>query len=256
MKKLIEIKNSPNGNKIYIYNPKYVESQSKKKFNKILKQHALFKKIKKCIKINLNSKNIFKKETAIVLYLIIHCGFRIGNKRYEDKSYGISTIKFKHITNICNTVVKFDFIGKKGVRNIGQCNNKAICKYLNKKKMNYNSNDYVFPTITSSVANNYLKTFDEELTSKDLRTWVANILFVKYALNTTKDAKAAKATKAAKSGKNTDSVKRTNVKKAINHAIKKVSEQLHNTPAVCKKNYIDINIVRHVEEILKNDKRI
>lgn len=229
MKKIIDIKYAPSGKKIYIYNPAFIASQSKKKFDKVLKQHVLFKKIQKVIKDDIRSNNIQKKETAIVLYLIIHCGFRVGNKRYEDKSYGISTIKFKHIKDICDSSVTFDFIGKKGVRNIGKCKNKYICKYLNDKRKRHTINDYVFPTITSHIVNKYLSKFDKNLTSKDLRTWVANILFVKYAVI----------------------CKKTGCKNPIKEAIQKVSEQLHNTPAVCKKNYIDINIIRHVEKIVK-----
>lgn len=231
MKKLIDIKYAPSGKKIYIYNPEFVASQSKKKFDKILKQHSLFKKIQKCIKNDIKSNDIRKKETAIVLYLIIHCGFRVGNKRYEDKSYGISTIKFKHISDICDSSVEFDFIGKKGVRNIGQCNNKAICKYLIKKKKTHKLNDYVFPSITSQVVNDYLKIFHRDLSSKDLRTWVANILFVKHAFICMK----------------------SKCKNPIKLAISKVSQQLHNTPAVCKKNYIDANIISYIEKKSKND---
>lgn len=229
MKKIIDIKYAPSGKKIYIYSPEFIASQSKKKFDKILKQHKLLKKIQKVIKDDIRSKNILKKETAIVLYLIIHCGFRVGNKRYEDKSYGISTIKFKHLKEICNSSVTFDFIGKKGVRNIGKCKNKNICKYLNDKRKAHGLNDSVFPSISSHIVNKYLATFDEELTSKDLRTWVANILFVKYAVISMKSGS----------------------KNPIKDAIVKVSQQLHNTPSVCKKNYIDANIISHVQKIIK-----
>lgn len=231
MKKIIDIKYAQSGKKIYIYNPEFIASQSKKKFDKIFKQHALFKKIQKVIKNDIKSHNIIKKETAIVLYLIIHCGFRVGNKRYEDKSYGISTIKFKHIKAICDSSVTFDFIGKKGVRNIGKCKNKHICKYLKDKCKKHTLNDYVFPMITSHIVNKYLNKFDDKLTSKDLRTWVANVLFVKHAVICMK----------------------LRCKNPIKEAIDKVAQQLHNTSAVCKKNYIDINIIKHVEKMVKND---
>lgn len=233
MKKIADIKySSVTGKKIYIYNPDFVASQSKKKFLKIMKQHSLFKKITETIRRDIRSNNIKKKETAIVLYLIIHCGFRIGNKKYEKQSYGISTIKFEHIKNICNSSVTFDFIGKKGVRNVGKCSNKVICQYLNKKRKKSKSNDYVFPMITSYDANKYLRQFDDTLSSKDLRTWVANVLFVKYALKHIKDK----------------------CKNPIKEAISKVSQQLHNTPAVCKKNYIDINIINHIENHIVKEK--
>jgi DNA topoisomerase IB len=79
--------------------------------------------------------------------------------------------------------------------------------------------------------NDYLKEFDENLTSKDLRTWVANILFVKYVVVS----------------------KKKNEKNPIKSAIIRVSQQLHNTPAVCKKNYIDAKVIKYIEDKIKND---
>lgn len=231
MKKIINMKYSPSGKKIYIYNPDFIASQSKKKFERILKQHKLFQKIKKSILKDIRSNEPRKKEIAIILYLIIYCGFRIGNKRYEKQSYGISTIKFKHIPFVSDDCIEFDFIGKKSIRNISKCSNKDICKYLKNKKKRHSDNDYVFPKISSQIVNDYLKEFDENLTSKDLRTWVANILFVKYVVLSMKKKE----------------------KHPIKSAIIRVSQQLHNTPAVCKKNYIDEKVVKHIEEKIKND---
>lgn len=231
MKRVINIKYNSSGKKIYIYNPDFIALQSKKKYERILKQHSLFRKIQKSILKDIKCNDIQTKETAIVLYLIIYCGFRVGNKRYEKQSYGISTIKFKHIPSASESCVEFDFIGKKQIRNVAKCSNKHICKYLKNKKKKHNENDYVFPKISSQTVNNYLKSFNDKLSSKDLRTWVANILFVKYVISSRKKKE----------------------KNPIKIAILRVSQQLHNTPSVCKKNYIDGNVIKHVEQKIKND---
>lgn len=231
MKKIIDVRYNPSGKKIYIYNPDFIALQSKRKYERILKQHSLFKKVKKTILKDIKSSDIRKKEIAIILYLIIYCGFRVGNKRYEKQSYGISTIKFKHIPFASDNCLEFDFIGKKSIRNIAKCSNKDICKYLKNKKKKHSDDDYVFPKISSKNVNDYLKEFNEKLSSKDLRTWVANILFVKYVVISQKRKE----------------------KNPIKAAIIRVSYQLHNTPAVCKKNYIDENVIRHIERKIKND---
>lgn len=192
-----------------IYNPKFIEEQSKTKFKKYMKIKKYIKRIKnKTNKDILQNENIKNKEIAIIIYLILYCNFRIGNEKYlkENNSYGLTTLEYKHLNFKDNDKIEIEFIGKKGVLNKSICKNKEIYNYLflNKDKrnkvFNYNSID----------VNNYLKEICPNITCKDLRTLNANELFIKYMKNN-----------------------------KISTSIKLVSEQLHNTPAVCKKNYID-----------------
>ena len=70
----------------------------------------------------------------------------------------------------------------------------------------------------------YLKKFGN-FSSKNFRTWVANLSFITELLNSDKD------------------LSENQRKKYINLAIKKVAEKLNNTIGVCKKNYIDPSII-------------
>jgi DNA topoisomerase-1 len=229
--KILAIGYDSKGRKQYIYNPKFIEKRSKEKYKKILKLQEVFHKIQEQIIKDLKSSNIQIKQIAIILYLIINCGFRIGNKCYEKEngSYGISTIKFEHI-DLKNKNIFFDFIGKKGVRNQATCVNNIIYQYLlKKKKEDNNKNSYVFDNIDSSDINKYLKQFDKNITSKDLRTWNANALFMQFAKQ------------AVDSG----------IKNPIKWSMTEVSNKLHNTVNVCKKSYIDPKIVDFVSSKLK-----
>lgn len=219
-----------------IYNPIYIKEQSTKKYNKIIKHSRVFKKLNKIINEDLkNIENIKKKEIAIILYLIINCGFRIGNNKYakENKSYGLTTLEFRHIKFDNNQII-IDFIGKKGVQNKSICYNDIIYKYLLKKKKQYKVKDRVFSykncdkivNISSGDVNNYLKKISPEITAKDLRTWCANELFIKFI----KDKKILSS------------------KNPIKKAIEMVAEKLHNTSTICKKNYIDPDIINDVEK--------
>lgn len=204
--------------KQYIYNKDFIIKQSKKKFKKISKLR--FIEIQKNILKDLRDRNAFKKEIAIILYLMLECGFRIGNKKYElyNKSFGISTIKKRHLKFEDNGVI-IDFIGKKGVRNIGICRNRIIFDYLYNSCKAKSNEDNVFTNVSSVDVNNYLKRWDNT-TTKDIRTWYANQLFKNYLKNKTN----------------------INNKKLYSDALKYVSLKLHNTPFVCKKNYIDPSI--------------
>lgn len=222
------------GRKQYIYNPKFVEQRSRDKYSKIIELNGVFHEILDRIQKDLHSRDAKLQSIAIILHLIIYCGFRIGNRSYEkaNGSYGISTIKYKHVKFDKHHNLIIDFIGKKGVRNIGQCNNSMIYKILKKHQgTSANSDSRVFPNITSKDVNEYLKQFHEDITSKDLRTWNANTLFIQYAKEAVNEKQ----------------------KNPIKRAIEKVSQKLHNTIAVCKRNYIDPEVMEAVEKKIKND---
>ena len=212
------------GRKQTIYNPIFIKQQSDKKFKKILENRQVIQQLKIDIEKLLKSKNAKEKEIAIILFLILHCGFRIGNKKYEEQnnSYGISTIKKKHIVLQKNTV-KISFIGKKGMLNEAICNHPKIYKFFKEKRQEKDI-ESIF-SVTSSDVNTFLKHYHVNLTAKDLRTWDANTLFIQEAY---------------KLGN-------------INKAIEIVSQKLHNTKTVCRKNYIDPNIIAFMEKEIKND---
>jgi DNA topoisomerase-1 len=235
------------GRKQYIYNPKFIEKRSREKYNKMIELKDVFLAVKEAIETDLNSRDCKLQEIAIILYLIIYCGFRVGNKCYEkaNGSYGITTIKFSHI-KLNKGVVTIDFIGKKGVRNVSQCDNPVIFKLLKKKMRAWRDtvqaaqgageeadvvSDNVFSCVTSQDVNNYLKRFHLDITSKDLRTWNANTMFITYATEMAADG----------------------VKNPVKRALEKVSEKLHNTIAVCKKNYVDPMIIDFIDRKIKND---
>ena len=200
-----------------IYNKTFIEKQAQIKFNRYFQHRDIIKNIVAKIHNDIKSNDPKIREIAMVLLLIIECGFRIGNRKYlkENNSYGITTINFSHIQFDNNRTI-IEFVGKKGVINRSICYNKTISNYLKLKKMYSKRTDRVF-TCSSSDVNSYLKELDPDITSKDLRTWNANELFIKFV----------------------------NSGSSINDSIKMVAEKLHNTPAVCKKNYIDPEIIEY-----------
>jgi len=239
-KKILAYGYDSKNRKQIIYNPIYVNLQNSKKYNKIEDFNKYFLKIKKCISKDIKSANEKTKIIAMIITLILSCGFRIGNKKYEkeNNSHGLTTLKLSHINcdnKNCN--VTFDFIGKKGVRNKSVCKNKYIFEYLSKKLMENNNNEltdkYVFTynnvCINSTDVNNYLEDkLGVKITTKDLRTWNANNLFTKFF---------------------NKSIKSKICKNPIKKALELTAIELHNTPIVCKNSYIDPKII----ECAKNE---
>ena len=218
----------------YVYNKKYTQSQSYKKFDKMILFGKNFNKINKKINDDLYTvKDSKNKQIAIILKLIMECQFRIGNDVYskKNKSYGTTTLQGKHIRVKSKDELVIDFNGKKNVRNVCTIKNKKLVKTLRQKKRTISKTDRIFTyrrgekyyNIKSSDVNKYLKQFGK-FTAKDFRTWGANIEFIKELMKN----------------------KNSELKKCI----ESVSIKLHNTPAICKSNYLDPELM----EFYKNDK--
>jgi len=168
----------------------------------------------------------------MILKLIMDCDFRVGNDEYmkQNNSYGVSTLKNKHVLIKGDSVI-IDFIGKKSVRNICRVKDKTIKKHLIKRKKTMKNNARIFTidgiSIHSNDVNKYIKQFGD-FSSKDFRTWSANIKLIRYLIGSNKDT----------------------VDKDIKDCVNKVAEKLHHTPEVCKKNYIFTELI----EFYKKDK--
>ena len=233
-KKIIAYGYDSKNRKQVIYNPNFISKQNSAKFKKIKDSIKYFSRLKREIKKDISSNSI-NKICAIIITLILDCGFRIGNKKYEidNNSYGLTTLKKEHIF-IENNFIKIDFIGKKKVRNTAICKSKDIYNFFFDRLDNIRDEEYIFKyndkCITSNDVNKYLynfyKKFNLKITTKDLRTLNANTLFMKFfKLN-------------------------INSENPIKKSIEDTAIKLHNTYAVCKKNYIDPEIIKMAESQL------
>jgi len=241
-KKIIAYGYDSKNRKQVLYNPNFIAKQNIIKYKKISSSIKFFSKLKKKIARDLSNTDEKIKAIAIIITLIFTCGFRIGNKKYEkeNNSVGLTTLKYTHL-KFENNKILIDFIGKKGVRNLAYCNHLKINEYLNNKyKIATSKDDYIFSygtnkILTSNDVNEYLKTISNYysnsnstiITTKDLRTWNANTLFISYFKKLRKD----------------DNI---NIKKVTKKAIEMVAEKLHNTYSVCKKSYIDPEIIANI----------
>jgi DNA topoisomerase-1 len=215
------------GRKQFIYAKWFVEQQDAMKFKKIMQLSKPMKRITTHVNKELskyNANNAFDAhafQICVILKLMMLCNFRIGNKHnvVKYKSYGLTTLEWHHVKfDESIKWVHISFIGKKGVLNESTCKDIKIYNFLfDALSKNKNKNKKIF-TVSSNDVNEYLKQFGD-ISSKDIRTWQANVLFAKYFLENKSNADS--------------------VEKRQKYAIKLVAEDLHNTEAVCKKSYIN-----------------
>jgi len=237
-KKIIAYGYDSKNRKQVLYHPSFVATQNIKKYNKISASIKFFSKLKKKVSEDLNGNggggNEKTMAIAVIISLILSCGFRIGNKKYEkdNNSVGLTTLKYKHLAFKENKVI-IDFIGKKGVRNVAECDNKRIYDYLYHKQATAMSNASDAKDIKETYIFNYGKL--QKLRKRPSKRREASD-------GKTDAANAAEATAEAKTAKE--------VEKDIKKAIEMVAEKLHNSYSICKKSYIDPKIID--ELLLKN----
>jgi DNA topoisomerase-1 len=210
------------GRKQIIYNKWFVEKQRDLRFKHILGLKANIRDLKEKIESVLGVRKVKVDDKELQICLIIRlmmlCNFRIGNMKYlkDNGSYGLTTLEWQHI-KFSKKQVQIQFIGKKGVLNQSTCGDSDTVRILQKMKEVENRSNRVF-SVSSRDVNKYVSNFNPDMTTKDIRTWHANYLYVKYFKQ------------AVKEGHPQD--------KARTIAITRVAASLHNTPAVCRKNYL------------------
>ena len=227
--KVLAIGTDDRGRKQYTYNPNYIQSATDNKYRKLIEFGNNYQCIMKRINKDMISfEDSKKKQVALILKMIDECNFRVGNEKYakENKSYGVCTLENQHI-KVGSTGVTIDFIGKEGVRNTCKVKNKRLIKNLRTKKKILHKKDRIFTyrsnnkyyNVSAPDVNKYLKQFGD-FSAKNFRTWTANTDLIKELKKSS-----------------------TNLKKHLSESIKKIAHKMHHTPSICKKNYINKELI-------------
>jgi DNA topoisomerase-1 len=155
---------------------------------------------------------------------------RVGNEEYArtNKSYGLTTLRNRHVKVEGGSRIRFDFRGKHGTVHHIDLRSKRLaaivrrCQELPGQELfQYLDEDGTPRAIGSEDVNDYLREASgEEITAKDFRTWAATNL-------------AALALRELE-GFDTE----TKAKRNVVHAVEAVAKMLGNTPAICRKCYI------------------
>ena len=221
----------------WIYSPKWKAKAKKKYFADLARFGKMLPKISAKINSLLKSSRFTKqKQIALILRIVILCNFRIGNQKYEKlyNSHGISTIQRRHIKFLPNKRFHVEFIGKKGVKNYCIIDEPLLYDTMQDLLKNKSPNDYLFTytnagetkRIKATDINNWLKTFDSAFTSKMFRTFATNCLLI-----------------ARMKELNPKQFKINKRKKNLVQFFKEVSELVHNTPCICRKDYANTDMV-------------
>jgi DNA topoisomerase IB len=162
--------------------------------------------------------------------------FRIGGEEYVEQngSYGLATLCRDHVTLHGDDTVTFDYPAKSGKRRVQTIVDPDVFAVVAALKRRRSGGPELFAyrrgrewvDVRSSDINDFVRELSGgEFTAKDFRTWAGTVLAA-VALGVAEEARS-----------------RTARQRAITRAYQEVAHYLGNTPAVCRKSYVDPRVV-------------
>jgi DNA topoisomerase-1 len=177
-----------------------------------------------------------ERVSAIALRLIELGWFRVGSERYvRDGTYGVTTLLRRHVA-VRGRRIRLSFPAKHGIRvrtEVVDPDLAAAIRHLLEIKgprvFKYEWEDGVY-NLTSRRLNDYVKIYlGEEFTAKDFRTWGGTLLA---------------ATRFAEHvGRHGFPESEREQKRSISSVMRRVAEQLGNTPAVTRESYVSPAVI-------------
>jgi DNA topoisomerase-1 len=228
------------GRKQYIYHADWNRLSQQNKFNRMIFFGDVLPDLRREVNARMQERGLTKnKIVSTVIWLLGNTFIRIGNEEYaaENKSYGLTTMRTKHV-DVSGDTVRFEFKGKSGKFHSVSVEHPRVARTIRKLEElpGYELFQYIDAsgdrhTIDSADINEFLKTITgEDITAKDFRTWGGTV----YAAEDLYHAG------------NFNS--KTEAKKKISEAVKSVSKHLGNTTTVCRTYYIHPTVITSYEE--------
>ena len=153
--------------------------KDKDKFNNAKLLDKYIHKIRKNYFAYISEKNdIQKNQIGIIVYLIDLLSIRVGS-RDKKNTFGISTLRKKHITFHSQNYISLEFLGKDS---IPYKNKFKIMDIVYQKLLLFykkTKDQYIFYKTNSNQVNEYLRSLLPFLTSKIFRTYHASKIFQK-----------------------------------------------------------------------------
>jgi DNA topoisomerase-1 len=174
-----------------------------------------------------------QKVIAAVVSILDITRVRVGNVEYarDNKSFGLTTLRTRHVSFIRDGRALLNFRGKGGVQHEVLIDDKRIAKIMKhcqelpgQQLFQYVTDDGQRAPIDSGQVNDYLRdAMGDDFTAKDFRTWGATLQAIILLARTPLPVSPGD----------------RSFKSAIATVVEQVAAELRNTPAVCRKSYIN-----------------
>jgi DNA topoisomerase IB len=226
------------GRKQYRYHDRWRERRDREKFESMLEFARVLPRLRKRVERDLRKRGFARERVLACSVRLLDRGFfRIGSEGYaeENDTYGLATMRKRHVTVDGDKVI-FDYEAKGGKRRVQVVGDRAIVGLVRKLRERRGGgyellayrNGSAWRDVRSADINDYIQAvIGEGHSAKDFRTWNATVLAAVVLAASARERDMG--TKGARA-------------RAQRDAVKQVSRYLGNTPAVCRRSYIDPRI--------------
>jgi DNA topoisomerase IB len=229
------------GRKQYLYHERWQQRRSQRKFETVRRFAAELPKLRRAVTADLRRQGMPRERALACAVRLLDLGFfRVGGEVYaeENESFGLATVRREHVTVSAGEAV-FDFPAKSGQRRVQSIRDPAAVRAIEAMRRRRSGPDDLLAwhegrewrDLRSDDVNAYIQEkIGEEFSAKDFRTWHGTVLAaVELAGEPEPDSEAA-------------------AKRSVKAAIERVAEALGNTPAVCRRSYVDPRVIERFRD--------
>jgi DNA topoisomerase I len=220
--------------KQYRYHPQWRQLRDGAKFMRMIEFGEALPRLRRRLARDLAQRGLPREKVlAVVVSLLDATRVRVGNAEYarDNNSYGLTTLRNRHVKFIKDGRLLLKFRGKGGAEHEVQVDDRRLARLVRschelpgQSLFQYLDDEGARHPVDSDQVNDYLKqAMGADFTAKDFRTWGATLRAIALMGCTPLPDKPSE----------------TALKSCITAAIKQVAAELRNTPAVCRKSYIN-----------------
>jgi DNA topoisomerase-1 len=223
------------GRRQYLYHADFRARQEQAKFDKLIRFAERLPDLRAATSEHLGRDELDRLRVSAIATRLINAGwFRVGSERYakESRTYGITTLRKSHV-HVRGKRVAFDFVGKH--RTVVRTtlvdeeladNVKDLCELPGGRRLFRYEWEQGICNLTGARLNDYVREYlGDEFTAKDFRTWggtlIAAIAFAEHGPAESESA----------------------AKKVIPAVMRRVGNELGNTPAVARSSYVSPAVI-------------
>jgi DNA topoisomerase I len=219
------------GRKQYRYHDAWRTRRDQEKFDEMLDFARVLPRIRRTTARHLRRPDASRERVLAGAVRLLDRGFfRIESYAEENETYGLATMRKRHVRLLPANVLVFDYRAKGGQRRLQSVVDPDVYKLVEELKRRRGGDELLaykagrrWRDVRSSDINAYIKEIaGGDFSAKDFRTWSATVL---AAVGVAVSGRAAASPTARK--------------RAIARAVQEAAFYLGNTPAVCRASYID-----------------
>jgi DNA topoisomerase-1 len=223
------------GRRQYLYHADFRAKQDQAKFDKLIRFAERLPDLRAATSEHMGREELDRLRVSAIATRLINAGwFRVGSERYakESRTYGITTLRKSHV-HVRGKRVAFDFVGKHSTvvratlvdEELAE-NVKELCELPGGRRLFRYEWEQGICNLTGARLNDYVREYlGDDFTAKDFRTWGGTL--------TAAIAFAEQGPAASESA----------AKKVISAVMRRVGNELGNTPAVARSSYVSPAVI-------------